>query len=151
MTERLPPVIVSACLLGLPCRYDGQAKAAPAVIVHLSGRTVLPVCPETAAGLGIPRPAIVFDHGDVARVVSERSGMPNERGDDVAASLIDASARLVDLAEAEGATEAVLKARSPSCASRVVMVRDHHQPGEGVFAHLLRRRGLAVRSEEDID
>lgn len=145
------PVVVSACLLGLACRYDGAAKPSPAVPAALAGRVALPVCPETAAGLGVPRPPFHVGPGEAAAVIAADRGLPDATGRDVAPRLLPACRRLVALAVAAGAVEAVLKERSPSCG-----VHATHGPaglvaGPGVFAALLAREGLRLRSEEDIE
>lgn len=145
------PVVVSACLLGLACRYDGQAKASPAALAALSGRTVLPACPETAAGLGVPRPPFRFARGGTARVVGERAGLLTAAGDDVAPRLVPVCERLAARLVASGAREAILKARSPSCGVHRVYVGDALVAGRGVFAELLSERGVRLSTEEDCE
>ncbi len=143
-------VVVSACLLGLPCRYDGASRPSSAVIEALEGRVVLPVCPEMAAGLGVPRPSFCFAHADTERVAQDRRGLHNLEGRDVAPALCRASEDLVRHVLARGATEGILKARSPSCGSQHVYVGEMLVEGQGVFSRALRLRGLPVCSEEDV-
>lgn len=129
------PTLVSACLLGVRCRYDGQSKRAP-----LPAGPLLPVCPEVMAGFGVPRPAIEHDpHGQV-RVLATR--------EDVTARLQEACDRVVHLAEARGVRAAVLKERSPSCGSRNIYVSGRLVAGVGLLTAALRSRGITVRSEE---
>ena len=56
-------VLVSACLLGEACRYDGKSKGSSPVMRALEGKEVVPVCPETGSGLGVPRPAVELRGG----------------------------------------------------------------------------------------
>lgn len=144
------PVVVSACLLGLACRYDGLSKGSAAVLIALRGRRVLPVCPEVAAGLGVPRAPFCFAEEGTERVLETRRGLPSAAGEDVAPRLVPACERLADVVLREGVREAILKERSPSCGVHAVHVGTVVRPGEGVFASLLRKGGVAVCSEEDV-
>jgi uncharacterized protein YbbK (DUF523 family) len=144
------PVVVSACLLGLPCRYDGAAKPSAGALRALAGRDVIPVCPEVAAGLGVPRPPFRQDRTDAAAVVATRRGLPDAAGEDVAPRLVPACERLAAAAPAAAAGPAILKERSPSCG-----VHEVHGPagmvsGRGVLTELLVRSGIAVKSDEDV-
>jgi len=139
-------VLVSACLLGEPCRYDGRSKPHRGVRAALKGHEVVPVCPEELGGLGTPRPAAELRGGtDVwggcANVVRV------EDGADVTAAFC-AGARAARAA-APDASRAVLKARSPSCGVGRTYVDGELVPGDGVFAALLREQGVLLTTEED--
>ena len=132
------PTLVSACLLGSRCRYDGASKP-----VGLTGvEKTLPVCPEVMAGFGVPRPAIERGVDGRVRILST--------GQDVTAELVRASANIVALAQKAGVTKAVLKARSPSCGSRQINRGGQVVNGSGVLTDALQQAGIAVRSEEEI-
>jgi len=135
-----PAVVVSACLLGVRCRYDGGDKRDDAAVERAAaGAQIVPLCPEVLARFGVPRPPIVLD-GERALA---------DGGRDVSAQL-EAGAALADqLSELSGATRALLKQRSPSCGTRKVHTPNGLVDGEGRFARRLRRRGLDVRGEED--
>lgn len=143
------PVAVSACLLGLPCRYDGDARPSGDVLRALRGRAALPVCPETAAGLGVPRPSFCFAHADTESILRGRTGLPDEAGVDVAPVLVATCEMLAERVCAAGTREAILKSRSPSCGVHRVYVGEELVPGRGAFARALGLRGVAVRSDED--
>ncbi|RYZ36111.1 MAG: DUF523 domain-containing protein [Myxococcaceae bacterium] len=69
-------VLVSACLLGEACRYDGRAQRSERVLAALEGKSVVPICPEAAAGMGIPRPPVDLSGGtgvDVWALLKEKS------------------------------------------------------------------------------
>lgn len=145
---------VSACLLGRPCRYDGGARPHSGVRdwadrVRAAGGEVVPVCPEELGGLGTPRPAAELKGGDghavlhgVARV--RRLADDADVTDAFLAGAVAAAQRV------EGAEEAVLKARSPSCGCGATHIDGKVRPGDGVFAALLRAQGLTLRTEADL-
>lgn len=145
-TDRGPsrPLIVSACLLGVPCNHEGAANTAPAVVALRSRFRLVPVCPETAGGLPTPRPlAERQSDGSVRNVV----------GDDVTDTYLRGAAHTVRLATACGAVGAVLKARSPSCGCREIYdgtFTRTRTPGEGTTAQALREAGFPIYSEDDI-
>ncbi|MCK6502064.1 DUF523 domain-containing protein [Myxococcota bacterium] len=143
--------LVSACLLGRTCRYDGQSKPSPAVSAWLAahGGQVVAVCPEELGGLPTPRPAAWLAGGDGAAVREGRARVVrgHDGGDVTAAFLAGAQAAL---ARAPDATAAVLKARSPSCGCGQTWIDGRVQGGDGVFAALLRARGVPVTTDEDL-
>jgi len=142
--------LVSACLLGRACRYDGGSKGHPAVqrsvaSARARGIEVHPVCPEEAGGLSTPRPAADLRGGDGHAVLSGTASVRTVAGDhDVTAAFL-AGAAACDLP----CDLAILKQRSPSCGSGTVYVAGERVPGDGVFAARLRQKGVDLRSEDD--
>lgn len=132
-------LLVSACLLGCPCRYDGASKPCPAVLALAERHELVPVCPEQLGGLPTPRPP-AERRGD--RVVT-RSGDVTEqyrRGAEAALAL----ARLY------GCQAAVLKERSPSCGRGTIHDGGFSgglTAGDGVTAELLESAGIPVYGE----
>ena len=129
------PILVSACLLGVKCRYDGKSKAHSLPDLQL----VLPVCPEIMAGFGVPRPAI--ERGEDGRVRVLDTGV------DVSEPLIAAAESIVALAQSHGVRRAILKEGSPSCGSRELRRGGAIVPGQGVLAERLRAANIVVESE----
>ncbi len=139
-------VLVSACLLGERCRYDGAHKLDRAVARHFSaiGARVVPICPEQLGGLTTPRPACAIDPTesdgndvlDGAAAVTQVANGVNETE-----AFLRGAALTLDTAEREGATRALLKEGSPSCGVHRVL---------GVAAAALARHGLALMTEEDL-
>lgn len=131
--------LVSACLLGVACRYDGQSKAMPRDLAPQGNpgqAHLIPICPEVMAGMGIPRPPIErLPDGRVRRV---------NDGADVTAALEQVAARLVALAKARGATRAVLKEYSPSCGVHALKRDGVVVPGRGLVAERLGQAGLEL-------
>ena len=139
-------ILVSACLLGEPCRYDGASRLDRQVLeLHKAGHTLIPVCPEVLGGLDTPRaPAELQPDG---RVV-------NEEGEDVTAAYQAGAQAVLRIAKEQGCTLAVLKARSPSCGCGEVYdgtFTHTLKGGWGVTARLLLEAGVTVMDEENLD
>lgn len=147
-------IVLSGCVAGIACTHEAQAKTRDwAVRLVAEGRAVV-VCPEVAGGLPIPRPAAEIVGGDGADVIDGRARVLDEGGRDVTDAFVAGAAKARDAARAAGSTLAILKARSPSCgAGRTYdgtfggTLRD----GDGVAAAMLRRDGLTVVTDEDIE
>ena len=140
-----PPVLVSACLAGVQCNHLGRASPSKAVTELGRRHRLVPICPEVAGGLPVPRPAAEIQPD--GRVVTQA-------GDDVTEAYQRGAAAAVELARAVGARRAILKARSPSCGCHEVYDGTFTRTrvaGEGVTAAALRDAGVEVESEEDLE
>lgn len=148
-------ILVSACLLGAPVRYDGGSHGpfAPLQRWQAEGRLV-PLCPEVAGGLPTPRPPAEIPGGEGGEVLAGRVPVRDVHGREVTAAFragADAALRLV---REHGIRLAILKARSPSCGNRQtydgsfggVLV-----DGEGVTAAALRQAGVQVFNENELE
>ncbi|MBQ7346041.1 MAG: DUF523 domain-containing protein [Oscillospiraceae bacterium] len=136
-------VLVSACLLGRNCKYDGGNNYDEKVAAFLEGKEVIPVCPEMLAGLGVPRTPIEIVEG----VLMDRCGVC------VDAALREAVARIGEMIRGEGIDCAVLKSRSPTCGVKQVYdgtFSGKLVDGSGVLAQALREAGYQVIDAEDI-
>jgi uncharacterized protein YbbK (DUF523 family) len=138
-------IIVSACLLGLPTRYDGRPSANEEVLAAIRSHIVVPVCPEQLGGLPTPRPAHFLDQGTGEDVLAGRSRVINDDGEDVTEEFLRGSRAVLRIAELVGAREAWLKEESPSCGFQMTSHGDEKVPGPGVATELLRSRGIRVR------
>ncbi len=112
---RDPMVLVSACLIGLSCRYDGEARPSHQLINRLRGRYVLPVCPEQLGGLPTPRVPANIHYGDGMDVLIGRARVLTIDGDDVTEAFKRGAEQTVSLAVSLGIKQCFLKAKSPSC------------------------------------
>ena len=134
-------ILVSACLLGIPCRYDGQRVASDAVLALAARRRLIPVCPEQLGGLPTPRePAEI-----VGGAVITRDGRDVTASFELGARLACEIARLCDCGAA------ILKQRSPSCGCAYVYDGTFSgalREGEGLTAARLRRQGVRVVDED---
>ncbi len=146
-----PVVLVSACLLGEACRYDGKSKGSSKVLQALEGKDVVPVCPETGAGLGIPRPPVDLKGGAGAEVLAGRARAAEvESGTDRTEAFLRGAELALAAARRFGVRVALLKERSPSCGTQGTSVDGMVVRGQGVTAALLAQAGLTVLSEEDL-
>ena len=139
-------ILVSRCLLGEPCRYDGRSVPVPQLEkLRQAGHVLIPVCPEVLGGLPTPRsPAERQPDG---RVV-------NRAGEDVTAAYLEGAGRTLALALEAGCTLAVLKAKSPSCGCHEIYdgsFTGRLVPGQGVAARLLEESGVRVVDETELD
>ncbi len=144
------PLLVSGCLLGLCCRYDGGTQPHPPLQALAAQGRAIPICPEVAAGLPTPRPPAEIRGGDGGHVLDGRARVVRADGTDVTAAFVAGAEAALQLARRYGVTEAVLKSYSPSCG--VGRIYDgtfsgRLMPGDGVTAALLERAGIAVKKE----
>ena len=115
------PVMVSACLLGIACRYDGNSRPDFDLISRLAGLYIVPVCPEQLGGLPTPRPPAEIRGGDGFDVLEESAGVfvrTNSRqmaGRDVTSQFVRGAQECFKLADMLGIRQCYLKGRSPSC------------------------------------
>ncbi len=145
-----PAVAVSACLLGFPCRYDGQSRAAPGLIGALGRLDVLPVCPEVLAGLGVPRPRIQLEN-EPGPACARSPLIRDEHGTDVTDALVDAVERVAAWCREAGVLAAFLKENSPSCGTLRVPCRGARVPGPGPLAQRLGDSGIRLFTEENLE
>ncbi|MGY3334323.1 uncharacterized protein YbbK (DUF523 family) [Streptomyces filamentosus] len=141
-------VFVSACLRGVPCRFDGRHKASPEVEEALAGRTVVSFCPEVAGGLTTPRRPAELVGGDGHDVLDGTARVVEDTGRDVTAEFVEGARRALAAARHGGCTEALLMPRSPSCGRGTVYdgsFTGRPAAGDGVTAALLERHGIPVR------
>ncbi len=150
-------ILISACLAGLPVRYNGSAKP----LLHeaidrwrAEGRLVT-LCPELAGGFRVPRPPAEIENGlDGDDVLDGRARVLEISGGDVSAAYIDGARTALAVAREHGCRHALLIDGSPSCGSGFVYDGSFsgvRHMGQGVTAALLRRNGIAVYSDREVD
>ena len=140
----MKPILISACLLGVRCKYSGGDNYCPAAAALGETYPLLPVCPEQLGGLPTPRPPAEIRAGRVM----------NHLGEDVTEQYEKGAEEVLRLARQFGCTLAVLKARSPSCGCGAVYDGTFSGsliPGDGVAAAALRRHGIRVITEESLE
>ena len=130
-------MIVSACLAGFPCRYDGKARPCAQVVELVRAGKAIPVCPEQLGGLPTPRTSCEIREG---RVV-------DADGHDRTEAFRRGARAVLRIAQTYGATEALLQSRSPSCGSGRIYDGSFTKTltaGDGVTARLLKENGIQV-------
>ena len=150
MTEPRPRVLVSACLLGRSCRYDGRHNLDGGLERELAaqGLEAVPFCPEEAGGLGTPRPPAWIEREGAAAVLDGRARVLTGDGTDVTAAFVAGAHGALEACRREGLARAYLKERSPSCGTCHTHVAGRLVEGRGVTAELLARHGIEVRGVE---
>lgn len=147
-------IIVSACLLGENCTYEGGNNYNQAVCDWLKGKDFMAVCPEKSAGLKIPRPPAEIKCGSGKGVLESWDKVFSQNGMDLTKEFLHGAFKILEEAEAAGATIAVLKESSPSCGVHFIYDGSFcHKKiaGQGVTAALLAREGINILSEKDIE
>lgn len=137
-------LLVSACLLGCRCRYDGAAKCHPALEALAARHTLIPVCPEQLGGLPTPRPP------------AERRGVRvvTKNEVDVTEQYRRGAEEALLLYQKLGCQAAVLKERSPSCGRGEIYdgtFSDTRISGDGVTAELFAANGIPVYGETQVE
>ena len=141
MKEKL---LVSACLLGIPCRYDGKSKPINEAFCLRNKFELIPVCPEVLGDLKTPRSPCEIRNGRVIR----------EDGLDLTDQFRKGAESVLLTAKREGCKQALLKEKSPSCGTHFCYDGSFSGKvveGEGVTARLLRENGIRLYSENEID
>ena len=137
-------IIVSACLLGTPCRYDGKSKPSEAVIALGEKYELVPVCPECLGGLPTPRLPCEIKDGKVLRI----------DGKDCTPEYTLGAQKSLEIARENGADTAILKAKSPSCGKYQIYDGTYSGTlinGQGVTAKLFIENNITVLDEEELN
>ena len=132
-------ILVSSCLLGLNCRYDGGNNYSKEVEEFLKNYEIIPICPEIMGGLPTPR------------TPSERQAdrVINKDGKDVTEQYKKGARECLFLAQKYDVKKALLKLRSPSCGSKEIYDGTFSHTiieGDGVTAELFKKNGIEVIS-----
>ena len=157
LTHTPPKILISACLLGQPVRYDGRGKplSHPAIERWRSEGRLVTICPEMAGGMPVPRPpAEIEARASGLDVLEGRARVLEVTGGDVTAQFIAGAQKALAFAKANGCTHALLIDGSPSCGSVAIYDGSFSglkHPGNGVTAALLGKAGITVFSPADID
>lgn len=144
--------LISACLCGINCKYNGSNNSDPYFISLLQKGEVLPVCPEQMGGMSTPRPACEIVGGTGMEVLQGQAKILCKDGADCSAAFIKGARESLKLAQTAGITEAILQSRSPSCGSGLIYdgtFSGHLVPGDGVTAALLKNHGIKVLNDEE--
>lgn len=137
-------ILVSACLLGENCKYNGGNNRSEALLRRLQGHEVLPVCPEVLSGLGVPRPCVELRDGVAYNQYGENVDAAFRAG--VEKALAQIKGQAIDLV--------VLQSRSPTCGVKQIYDGTFSRrliDGQGMLAAALTARGYRVVDVEDID
>jgi uncharacterized protein YbbK (DUF523 family) len=138
------PVLVSACLLGLPTRYDGGTRRSDVLTEFARSHDVIPVCPEQLGGLATPRPKATVAGGDGAAVLRGTAKVMSESGRDVTENFLRGAKATAAIVKMRGVRFAVLKEKSPSCGVAKTYIDARLADGVGVTTAVLRSLSIEV-------
>ncbi len=136
-------ILISACLLGCACRYDGKSKPCKEVSALEGEHELVPFCPEIYGGLATPREPSEIVNGKVL----------SRDGRDVSYEYMYGAKEALEICKRLGCTVAVLKAKSPSCGKGEIYDGTFSKKltkGNGITAELLIKNGITVYSEDEI-
>ena len=135
--------IVSSCLLGMNCKYNGENNYSEKVVKFLEDKSFVMACPEQMGGLSTPR-----DKCEISR-----KNVITENGEDVTLAFEKGVRETLKIVETFKCTHAILQERSPSCGVNLIYdgsFSDVKIKGMGVTASALKKRGLILLTKEDI-
>lgn len=141
-------IMVSACLAGFRCRYDGKASTDPEVVELVKRGEALPLCPEQLGGLTTPRLAAEIIDGAGVDVWEGSASVRTRDGIDVSDHFKNGAYETLRICRRYGINVAWLKSLSPSCGCGCIYdgsFRKLKRTGDGVTTALLRHNGLIVR------
>lgn len=141
--------LVSSCLAGVNCRYDGSNSVNKYIAKLVKEGEAIAVCPEQLAGLSTPRPCceIIIDENSNKRVVSKD-------GKDLTKNFIEGAEKTLGIIKAAGIKKAILQSRSPSCGCGLIYDGTFSGKlieGNGLVAELLMKNEIEVYTENDLD
>jgi uncharacterized protein YbbK (DUF523 family) len=145
-------ILISACLAGVDCRYDGGSKRIDEIEKLVKEGKAILVCPEQLGGLSTPRIPCEIRGGDGNNVLEKSAKVLNRVGEDLTDRFVKGAEETLKIAALYGVRSAILKARSPSCGKSKIYDGSFQKlltNGDGVTAALLKNHGILVLDEED--
>ncbi|WP_026073972.1 DUF523 domain-containing protein [Acetivibrio cellulolyticus] len=146
-------LLVSACLLGINCKYNGGNNYNSDIIELMTKYKLIPVCPEQLGGCATPRlPAEILD-GEGQDVLEGMAKVIRKDGVDISGEFKKGAEEVLKIAQLLNVDLAILKARSPSCGAGNIYdgtFSGKLKKGNGVTAEILKSNGIKVITEEEI-
>lgn len=143
-------ILVSGCLAGQNCRYDGGTKTVPEIKDMVERGEAIPVCPEQLGGLTTPRPPAEIRGGDGSSVLSGHAKIINKEGVDVTVNYMRGASDVLVIAKDNNIELAVLKSKSPTCGCNKIYdgtFMGTLRQGDGITTALLKQHGIKVIDE----
>jgi len=141
-------IIVSGCLVGLKCRFDGKYKVSKEFMDLMPKGIFIPVCPEQLGGLPTPRIPCWIEDGDGYDVLFKKSRVVNQKGEDLTEFFKKGAKETAKIANFLGINVAVFKEKSPSCGVNFIYHGDKLVKGCGVTTAILIKMGIHVLDEK---
>ncbi|MGM0369462.1 MAG: DUF523 domain-containing protein [Bacillota bacterium] len=146
-------ILVSACLLGDNCKYDGTNSDNQQLQAIFNEKELVKVCPEKLGGLKSPRPPAEIKGGSGEDVLRNEAQVVSKEGENLTEEFLAGARKTLEKAVDNDCKLAILKARSPSCGSKMIYDGSFSgttKEGKGVSATLLERAGIRVFNEENL-
>lgn len=147
-------ILVSACLLGANCQYNGESDFTEKLLEFLKDKgEFIAVCPEVLGGLSIPRDGNEIVSGKGKDVIAGKAKVKSLKGRDVTKEFLWGAEQVLKIAKENKVDLAILKAKSPSCGVGLIYDGTFSRnliEGDGVTAALLRKNGIKVMTEKDL-
>jgi uncharacterized protein YbbK (DUF523 family) len=146
-------IIVSACLAGFDCRFNGKNSRNEKIVEMVSKGEAIPVCPEQLGGLPTPRARAEIIGGTGQDVFYGKAEVRTDDGRDISSFFIKGAEEVLKLARIINATKAILRDRSPACGCGKIYdgtFLGKLIEGDGVLTAFLRRHGIEVQSAESL-
>ena len=146
-------ILVSACLLGINCKYNGDNNKNEQVEKYLKDKKFILVCPEQLGGMSTPRNPSEIINLDEDNVIEGNTIVINNKNLDVTEEFKKGALETLKIAKIYGCKKAILKEGSPSCGSSFIYdgsFKGKKVNGSGVTTSLLRQNNIVVISEKDI-
>jgi len=140
-------ILVSACLVGINCRYDGSNLFNSDLFKKVKEKGFIPVCPEQLGGLPTPRPCSSIKNGTGVEVIAGKARVVDFNGKDVTKEFLKGAQESLKIAKLLGVKKAILKENSPSCGVDITHSNFKKVKGTGVFTAMLKNEGIKIISE----
>lgn len=138
MAQKKKPVLISACLIGINCRYDGTNALNKKIIKNYAKECLIPVCPEQLGGLPTPRTKAEIRGKDVI----------DKNGKILTTKFNKGAKHVVKIAKLLGVKKAILKEKSPSCGVMLIYKNGKLAKGQGITTRLLKDNGIEVEGAD---
>jgi uncharacterized protein YbbK (DUF523 family) len=147
-------IIVSACLAGINCNYKGESKPNEKIISLIKERKAIPICPEQLGGLTTPRSGARILSGNGEDILEGKSELITDNGGNVTKEYIKGAEETLRILKMFNCDTVILKQGSPSCGKGKTQGGESERKlfqGDGVTTSLLKRNGIKLFSEEDLE
>lgn len=145
-------IIVSACLAGVNCRYDGKNRENEIILKLISRKLAVPLCPEVLGGRLVPRVACEITGGTAEQVLAGTAKVKDENGLDVTGEILDGVKIFMNAVKRMEVEAVILKTKSPTCGKGKVhdgSFTGKMIDGNGVLTAALLKEGVKVYTEDD--
>lgn len=145
-------IVVSACIAGVACRYDGTSRLNENILNLVAQRKAIPLCPEMLGGRKVPREPVEIVNGDGEDVLDGKAYVKDKNGNDVTEEILAGIKEFILTIERLNVKMVILKTKSPTCGYGKIFdgtFSNILKDGNGVLAAALKRKGITIYTEEN--